>query len=937
MATENFVNPRARFLDRDGNPLSGGRVFFYEAGTSTLKTVYTDYAGTIPADNPVELDAEGFVEPATGIHLGVGLYDIRVQELIGVNQWADYWTYPNITGAGLANAGDQITIGRVNTIEELRNLNAGAFDIVYVLGYYTAGDGGARWVKWDANGTETDNGGTIFTPTGTPAIGRWDWLSQTGDIVTPQLFGAFPSDGSLVVGSQIDSMINWCLSDDEHKRIHFNLSGEYWINSQSDFSGDLTVELEDGVVFRANAGGYQIIFSGAELIIHGKSAVTNPAPISGTTALEIRTKVPMDVYPEWWNVNNTALTNSGFMLNVMTQNLDPKHRIVFDGAYLAGSAVDYSANPVLFKNGATLEVDSSLTTFGKFYSESSTPVITGDISEVIFTEKSCLSSWLNWYGTAAPYHIVPEINAFIETNVGVSGSFNFKVEEEDKVIVLDHIIAEYQSGNDKHRRFNWTFTKPCLFQVSANGYLEFGYVSAGDYQVFAPVVASDYKMLFLNDVKISWWGAVSNLQDNVANKNAIRAAYSQCVESNYGNNQTYTQKIAVDFQGGVYKSDHVEASNAGAKNAEAIFKNGTIWCEDDSASYSLSLRYGLKASNFRFESRGLNTNLFYFEDNNVKFKDCTLQSKLAWITSSSDGKMVLIDNEFSNSNAAGTVVLGVFHAGENSVIKDNVFTRSQNATTGSTTIQVSDSLTNFVHNNCVGVGVTITGSGTVSHNYFDKASIVCQDPASTVVQYNKIKTSDDMDAKIYFEGSVATHTVDGLVCTNNTFEDGTADAGARAHYYAIDTNINMLNSGHYAEVHSNKCIRDYQYWGTTRINTELWPPSFVWPQGYNRITMDLGRSAVGTTYPDDHQYFGIFASSNGGPKIYNLNLYVDQGGSVGNQNHGVDWVNVRGNNLITSGLDIDFSLVGDDAFSLVLSGDICMFQPNQITHPPFTV
>ena len=42
-----------------GNPLSGGKVYTYEAGTSSAKATYTDSGLTTPASNPIILDSEG--------------------------------------------------------------------------------------------------------------------------------------------------------------------------------------------------------------------------------------------------------------------------------------------------------------------------------------------------------------------------------------------------------------------------------------------------------------------------------------------------------------------------------------------------------------------------------------------------------------------------------------------------------------------------------------------------------------------------------------------------------------------------------------------------------------------------------------------------------------------------------------------------------------
>jgi len=49
----------AQFFDDDGNPLSGGFLYTYEAGTTTPKATFTTAAGDIPNPNPIVLDAAG--------------------------------------------------------------------------------------------------------------------------------------------------------------------------------------------------------------------------------------------------------------------------------------------------------------------------------------------------------------------------------------------------------------------------------------------------------------------------------------------------------------------------------------------------------------------------------------------------------------------------------------------------------------------------------------------------------------------------------------------------------------------------------------------------------------------------------------------------------------------------------------------------------------
>jgi hypothetical protein len=61
-----FLSPLAgagqQFLDNSGNPLTGGLLYTYAAGTTTPTTTYTTAAGTTPHANPIVMDAAGRLE-----------------------------------------------------------------------------------------------------------------------------------------------------------------------------------------------------------------------------------------------------------------------------------------------------------------------------------------------------------------------------------------------------------------------------------------------------------------------------------------------------------------------------------------------------------------------------------------------------------------------------------------------------------------------------------------------------------------------------------------------------------------------------------------------------------------------------------------------------------------------------------------------------------
>ena len=52
-------SPKRQFFDNNGRPLVGGKLFTYEAGSSTKLATYTDSAGLTPNENPIVLDYRG--------------------------------------------------------------------------------------------------------------------------------------------------------------------------------------------------------------------------------------------------------------------------------------------------------------------------------------------------------------------------------------------------------------------------------------------------------------------------------------------------------------------------------------------------------------------------------------------------------------------------------------------------------------------------------------------------------------------------------------------------------------------------------------------------------------------------------------------------------------------------------------------------------------
>lgn len=163
--------PRVRFMDSNGDPLAGGKLYTYLTGTSTPKTTYSNASGTANT-NPVVLDSEGYADVWLD---GDYAYRFRLENSAGTLQWQR-------DGIGAA-AGSQ-----VSTIADLRNQTGLAEgEVVRVLGYATNGDGGGGEFFWSAASTADDNTGTIVKATAT-ADGRW--LRLFAGAVNVKWFGA---------------------------------------------------------------------------------------------------------------------------------------------------------------------------------------------------------------------------------------------------------------------------------------------------------------------------------------------------------------------------------------------------------------------------------------------------------------------------------------------------------------------------------------------------------------------------------------------------------------------------------------------------------------------------------------------------------------------------------------------------------------------------
>ena len=131
-------SPKFREVDANGDPLAGGLLTTYQAGTTTLEPTYANAALTVPNSNPVVLDGSG----RATVFLSPTIYDMVLTDYLGNIIWSQYGI-----GAvpGFGSASDVLgTAGEAISARDAVVMSDGS---VAMGGSSTAG----KWVKADAD------------------------------------------------------------------------------------------------------------------------------------------------------------------------------------------------------------------------------------------------------------------------------------------------------------------------------------------------------------------------------------------------------------------------------------------------------------------------------------------------------------------------------------------------------------------------------------------------------------------------------------------------------------------------------------------------------------------------------------------------------------------------------------------------------------------
>jgi len=196
----------AQFFDNSGVILSGGKIYTYQAGTTTPQATYTTSAGNIAHTNPIILDSAGRVPNGGEIWLTDGSeYKFIIHNsnnvLIG--------TYDNITGNGnnavddilalLAASNGSSLIGFVQsgTGTDPYTVQDKLRQTISVKDFGAVGDGVADDTAaiQAALDSLTSNGGTIYMPAGNYLISSTLLLTKEGTT----LLGAGSGSNNIII------------------------------------------------------------------------------------------------------------------------------------------------------------------------------------------------------------------------------------------------------------------------------------------------------------------------------------------------------------------------------------------------------------------------------------------------------------------------------------------------------------------------------------------------------------------------------------------------------------------------------------------------------------------------------------------------------------------------------------------------------------------
>lgn len=162
MAAGLIFSPRLQFFDANGNPLVGGKLYTYAAGTTTPLATYTDDTGTVLAANPIVLDSRG----ECSVWLSDDKYKFELRTAGDVTVWtvddvnAPTFVLTNSTGLPL----DTGTVGILPISKGGTGFNTAQLAFIALKQNATTTDTGVVEIATDAEAQAGTSTTVVLTP-----------------------------------------------------------------------------------------------------------------------------------------------------------------------------------------------------------------------------------------------------------------------------------------------------------------------------------------------------------------------------------------------------------------------------------------------------------------------------------------------------------------------------------------------------------------------------------------------------------------------------------------------------------------------------------------------------------------------------------------------------------------------------------------------------
>ena len=327
------------FLINDGGfPLSapGGRAKFFEAGTSTPETVYSDIdltEGT--ALGPVVYtDALGAL-PAIWLKTD-RLYKVVVEQKVSDDPetWTVLWEVDNVgtfVQEEIPFDGDPAHI--VESISSLKEVDHGEYGIIQVLGYYSPGDWGTPAIFiYDSECSKIPDDGAYVLPNDITAANAGRWVQQfEGDVLDVRRFGALPDlVENADVTAKVVNAITYAQGNLTRTRPitvgfigagTYEFAGDFDFTSYSDFI-DLTDNSRHHMNWLIGAG---VAFKGSNshfTLSKNTVCLSTERLVYGTgCTLSVEGGGGIEVDPAWWGSGPCSVEDCYVKCNSVTTNV----------------------------------------------------------------------------------------------------------------------------------------------------------------------------------------------------------------------------------------------------------------------------------------------------------------------------------------------------------------------------------------------------------------------------------------------------------------------------------------------------------------------------------------------------------------------------------------------------------------------------------------